>query len=82
MRRTLYRAERIGDEYVFATDPRHSKHEEAKGEHVGELLVREAADRVHRHLEEAKEGGYWTNAWYSYLRREDVELMAETLRAR
>ena len=34
-RRKLFKAERIGDKYVFADDPRHSQHEEAKADWDG-----------------------------------------------
>ena len=39
-------------------------------------MARRAAVRVLETLIAAKKGGYFTNAWYSYLRRDDVEELA------
>lgn len=80
MRRTLHKVEFIDGKVVFANDPRHSKYEEVMAELRAEQSAEAAAVRVRRALADAKEGGYLTNAWYSYMDRRDIERMAEYLK--
>lgn len=40
------------------------------------MTIQERARRVLETLDEADEGGYGKTAWYSYMRRADVEALA------
>jgi hypothetical protein len=79
IRRRLYKCVFIDGEAVYVTDPRHPMHEQAKRERAAYDKAQAAAERLNTALEEAREGGYIVNAWYSYMNRRDLEIVLEAL---
>lgn len=50
---------------------------EASPEHRAALKA--SAERIRYELNRAKKGGYYTDAWYFYIRKTDVERLVDAL---